>query len=236
MRPALCVAVGGASTLFAKGVLVTAALPDSLSLPRLGGEEGLEGGRGKDPHPARFTAPAKSGQPGHAPHEQQWDGSPNDKTGFTDKATPAGGEHTMDLGDGLAWARQHGEKPGGDNVLERAVRIRQGEGVNAFEAALAQAETGRLVARALELLGRLVDPGDPQAGMTPSQPAGIKAGAAPELEQTGAGRGRPVRPEIARDPCGVVAKKMLAKENVEPGKPFKETLPPGGMVRSPQAR
>ncbi len=134
----------------------------------------------------------------------------------------------MHLGDGTRSVRKNGEETRGDQDIETVIGVGQIEHVVTLEAAVIKLCFPRLFSCPFQLARRTIDSEDGYFSKTLSQPARIKAGAAPELYNLFAWKGLALGPDGPNHSRGVIAEKSFATENVEPGEVLKQTL--GGGI------
>ena len=127
----------------------------------------------------------------------------------------------MHLGDGPRSVRKNGEETRCYQDIETVIVVGQIEHVVTLEAAIIELCCPSLCSRPFQLARRTIDSKDGYFSEALSQPARIKSGAAPELDNLFSWKGFALGPDGPNHSRGVIAEKSLATENVEPGEVLK---------------
>jgi hypothetical protein len=164
------------------------------------------------------------GQFGKEPHTAERDACAEAGGGFGDKASAAGPENAEDFfEDGLAVCNDE-EKSGDDDSVDGVGRIAKRVCVSVGEGTVLKAAAGSAGLRPGDEAARKIDAGCVDLGILLREPTGIKAGAAAQLKNMGAGSGSASGEERERDLLSVIAEEVLATESVKPGAGLEEAI------------
>ena len=158
------------------------------------------------------------------PHATERDAGTEAGGGFGNEAAAAGAEDAMDLTEDGAAVGDDEEEAGDNDGIYRSRDDRQMVGISVVEAAVLQAAARSTRTGAFDQALGEIDACRTDLRERLSQPAGIEAGTAPQLDDMGSRHRSHGAKEGMSDLLGVVAEEILAAKGIEPGAAVEEAV------------